>query len=393
VRRLLAAGGAAILLFVSQSGVASAAPPAERPGSSQSANSNSNGNGGKSDEAHARIDERKAEKDATVTTAPPATTVAPADTPTTTQSEAGASATELSSSQGPPAAPDKAGSPVDVKKVDPPGNNGTIKLDRIPFDDHPNNQPHVGCTFQVDFYGFDEGQLYADVRFELQSPTKDGRIIVNGNVRPFIGEDDHSGGGSEAGLDASETYVLEFVGVTPHPQQGVHVKLTINADGSQGADVKHKVFWVQGCGEQPPPPPPPVEKCPDGSDMPTDRKCPTPPEKCPDGKPKPCPEPPTDVCPQDGIQTSMDECPPVIEEVPVVVESVVVLQGEFLTTALTPEIDGITFQRELIQPIGIEQLPKTGSIFDPIPLTLGAIFLVIAGGIAIIASRRPSTQH
>jgi hypothetical protein len=27
----------------------------------------------------------------------------------------------------------------------------------------------------------------------------------------------------------------------------VHVKLTINAEGSKGADVKHKVFWVSGC--------------------------------------------------------------------------------------------------------------------------------------------------
>ena len=30
-----------------------------------------------------------------------------------------------------------------------------------PFDDHPNNQPHVGCVFQVDFYGYDEGDLDA----------------------------------------------------------------------------------------------------------------------------------------------------------------------------------------------------------------------------------------
>ena len=38
----------------------------------------------------------------------------------------------------------------------------------------------------------------------------------------------------------------------PHPQQGWHVKLTVNNDGSQGSDVKHKVFWVTGC-EIPPP--------------------------------------------------------------------------------------------------------------------------------------------
>ena len=63
----------------------------------------------------------------------------------------------------------------------------------------------------------------------------------------FIGEDDNSGGGSEAGLDASVTYTLDFTGIEPHPNQGFHVKLTINADGSQGADVKHKVFWSTGC--------------------------------------------------------------------------------------------------------------------------------------------------
>ena len=63
----------------------------------------------------------------------------------------------------------------------------------------------------------------------------------------FIGEDDNSGGGSEAGLDASETYTLDFTGIEPHPNQGFHVKLTINAEGSQGADVKYKVFWTAGC--------------------------------------------------------------------------------------------------------------------------------------------------
>jgi hypothetical protein len=63
----------------------------------------------------------------------------------------------------------------------------------------------------------------------------------------FIGEDDNAGGGSEAGLDASQTYTLDLTGIQPHPHQGVHVKVTINAEGSQGADVKHKVFWVSGC--------------------------------------------------------------------------------------------------------------------------------------------------
>jgi len=136
----------------------------------------------------------------------------------------------------------------------PPGNNGTVKIDAVAFDDHPNNEPHVGCTFQVDFYGFDEDPSYlAEVIFELHPPTRDGRTmaVTSGDLAPFIGEDDHAGGGSVAGLDASETYTLDFSGA-PHPQQGYHVKLTIHAPGSQGADVKHKVFWVSGCGDPDP---------------------------------------------------------------------------------------------------------------------------------------------
>jgi hypothetical protein len=127
----------------------------------------------------------------------------------------------------------------------PPGNNGTIKLDDTPFDDAPDNEPHVGCTFQVDFYGYDEGDLDAEVSFTAHPPTGPVQVLLTDTV--FIGEDDNSGGGSEAGLDASVTYTLDFTGIEPHPNQGFHVKLTVNAEGSQGADVKHKVFWVTGC--------------------------------------------------------------------------------------------------------------------------------------------------
>jgi len=127
----------------------------------------------------------------------------------------------------------------------PPGNNGTVKIDDLPFDDLPNNEPHVGCIFQVDFYGYDEGALDAQVTFESHPPT--GPVVTLLEDEVFIGEDDNSGGGSQAGLDASETYTLDFTGIEPHPNQGFHVKLTINADGSQGADVKHKVFWSTGC--------------------------------------------------------------------------------------------------------------------------------------------------
>jgi hypothetical protein len=135
----------------------------------------------------------------------------------------------------------------------PPGNNGTVKIDARPFDAAPDNEPHVGCTFQVDFYGFDEGDLEARVTFEAQAPTlrsdQDDQVLLTDSV--FIGEDDNAGGGSEAGLDAKRTYRLDLTGITPHPEQGVHVRLTVDAEGSQGAETKHKVFWVTGCNGYP----------------------------------------------------------------------------------------------------------------------------------------------
>ena len=135
---------------------------------------------------------------------------------------------------------------------DPPGNNGTVKIDNAAFDSNPNNEPHVDCVFQVDFYGYDKGDFTAHVTFETQPPTDPAKVLLQDDV--FIGGDDSSGGGSEAGLDASETYTLDFTGLEPHDKQGFHVKLTINAPGSQGADVKHKVFWVQPCPTQSPSP-------------------------------------------------------------------------------------------------------------------------------------------
>jgi hypothetical protein len=129
--------------------------------------------------------------------------------------------------------------------ADPPGNNGTIKIDDVTFDDHPDNEPHVGCIFQVDFYGFDEGDFFADVTFEVHPPTGKAVTLLTDSV--FIGED-AAGGGTD--LDASETYNLSsaLAGFEAHPQQGYHVKLTIDAEGVNGSGPKHKVFWTQRCG-------------------------------------------------------------------------------------------------------------------------------------------------
>ena len=85
--------------------------------------------------------------------------------------------------------------------ADPPGNNGTVKIDGVPFDSYPDNEPHPGCIFQVDFYGFDQGDLNATVKFYAIPPTGKKILLLTDSIP--IGED-AAGGGTD--LDASRTY-------------------------------------------------------------------------------------------------------------------------------------------------------------------------------------------
>ncbi len=115
-------------------------------------------------------------------------------------------------------------------------------MDRI-----PNNTPHPGCTFQVEWYGFDEGDdVVSQVSFAMQAPTSDVALGVDGPTEVFVGGDSATGAGTETGLDGRETYTLSFDG-EPHPKQGYHVKLTVATPRSQGNDTKTKVFWVEDC--------------------------------------------------------------------------------------------------------------------------------------------------
>jgi hypothetical protein len=135
---------------------------------------------------------------------------------------------------------------VGASAADPPGNNGTVKVDKEVFDNDPNNEPHVDCVFQIDFDGYDKGDLTADVLFEAWPPT-------TATPKTLLEQKDIPIGGDEAGgandNDASVNYDLTnaLVAIDPHPAQGWHVKLTVHAEGSIGADTKFKVFWVEGC--------------------------------------------------------------------------------------------------------------------------------------------------
>jgi hypothetical protein len=132
----------------------------------------------------------------------------------------------------------------------PPGNNGTIKIHRTDTDqtDHA-NEPHVGCEFNVEFFGFDGYANSSEMSFSLWSPTQpDEPVLYTRHVDLTV---DNRVNGAE--WDHEETFTAaQIIGtnaVEPQAQQGYHVKLTVETDDAapQGATVKHKVFWMQPC--------------------------------------------------------------------------------------------------------------------------------------------------
>ena len=135
-----------------------------------------------------------------------------------------------------------------AKTGDPRGNNGTVKIDGEAFDDGRGNEPHVGCVFQVDFYGFDAGDT-ASITFTGHAPTGGGLLHSESGTRI---SDDAAGGGQDR--DATLTFSVqnqlsELLAVTPHPQQGWHVKLAVDVDSAPGG-AKQKVFWID-CPQTP----------------------------------------------------------------------------------------------------------------------------------------------
>ena len=151
-----------------------------------------------------------------------------------------------------------AGGPVQAK---PPGNNGTVKIVGV-LDDQPQNQPHVPCTFSVEWFGFDAGATSV-VDFSLQPPTSDGTMNVVGDTTPTL----------DANGYALKGYTLSFTG-EPQPNQGFHVKMLVTTTGSQGNDTKSKVFWAGPCSEPTPTGTPTVTP----TETPTETVTPTPTE-------------------------------------------------------------------------------------------------------------------
>ncbi len=140
-----------------------------------------------------------------------------------------------------------------VAWADPAGNNGTVKIqEHGDIDSIPDNDPHVGCVFQIEFRGFDEGDLHATWTLSAQPPSGDFTQIATDVV--FIGEDPAGGAPDLDAVVVVDLADFDLTGLMEHPQQGFHLKLEVHAEGSIGNDTKFKVFWVEGCPPYPPVP-------------------------------------------------------------------------------------------------------------------------------------------
>ena len=142
----------------------------------------------------------------------------------------------------------------------PPGNNGTVKVENADIDslddESPANHPHVSCPFAVRWYGYDTGTRAFEVAFEAQPPS--------GNAATAILSGDASGtfeGSGPGNTDPNHqvVYELDTTDLYFQPNQGYHIKMTVTTDGSQGNDTKHKTFWMDACAEESPSPTPSVE--------------------------------------------------------------------------------------------------------------------------------------
>lgn len=136
---------------------------------------------------------------------------------------------------------------------DPPGANGTVKIDFTPADASRANRPHVTCPFDAQFFGFDPGQT-GDITVVAHPPS--GRTLVAARAGVALTPSGAATTFTEADLD--------LAGLEEHPQQGFHLKLTVTVEEDGKTFKKSKVFWLK-CARPTTPPPttkPPTTKPP-----------------------------------------------------------------------------------------------------------------------------------
>jgi hypothetical protein len=128
----------------------------------------------------------------------------------------------------------------------PPGNNGTVKIDEYSMDPGQDNDPHVTCDFSVNFFGYDSGSQSASITITPVAPTSGSgnyHATTTWNVGTRTG-----GNQFDQTYPVSQTAISSaLAGVTPQPRQGYHLRLEVEVSGSKGSDDKYKVFWLAPC--------------------------------------------------------------------------------------------------------------------------------------------------
>src|SRR5437868_3837078 len=100
--------------------------------------------------------------------------------------------------------------------VNPPGNNGTVKIQEADAtDDIPDNDPHVGCRFKIEFRGYDQGDLHATWTLAAQPPSGAFQDLATGDV--FIGEDAAGGANDLDAVVVIDASTLALSSLYEHP--------------------------------------------------------------------------------------------------------------------------------------------------------------------------------
>lgn len=128
----------------------------------------------------------------------------------------------------------------------PAGDNGTVKIDGQEFEDKVDNQPHVTCDFELEFFNFDTNQA-ADITLTAQPPSGKDKVVWSVKNR-IISTDPASGAENDHDevikLSAKD---LDLASLTAHPKHGYHLKLDVDLVDGKSSDAKHKVFWLAPC--------------------------------------------------------------------------------------------------------------------------------------------------
>ena len=137
---------------------------------------------------------------------------------------------------------DRAGAAAKNPPGDPPGNNGTVKIERDgPADEDKGNEPiGDGCMIWLEYYGFDQGQT-ADITFTAQAPSGNGEVLIADKGVPI--SNDAAGGGQDDDAVIAYNLTSAVQNLKHQKNQGYHIKLSSDTREAPGG-AKHKVFWI-----------------------------------------------------------------------------------------------------------------------------------------------------